>query len=81
MSEPPCVNVTNRNAQGGTEQRSGMACPWSQSYQSFRGFVYISAQNQADHGSLTVRIVRDGAVAKESSCEGAYCIASASGRL
>lgn len=80
-SSTQAVSVTYMNAQSGSEQGSRMACPWSQSYPSFSGFAYISAQNQDDYGTLTVEILVNDVVAKKSSCTGAYCIASASGRL
>jgi hypothetical protein len=45
------------------------------------GFMYVSAQNQRDRGTVKVKIYVDGSVVKESSSEGEYCIATASDML
>lgn len=54
-------------------------------YSEIRGrtgdFVYVSAQNLTDLGSVEVYIYVNGSVFKKAMCEGAYCIATASGNL
>ena len=76
------VDITMENSSGGTSQFSDVAVPWSTYFTSKSGaFVYISAQNQASSGSVTVRIYKDGIVFKESTSSGAYVIATASGSL
>jgi hypothetical protein len=42
-------------------------------------FVYISAQNQGEHGTVTCRITSDGVVISENTASGAYAIASCKG--
>jgi hypothetical protein len=44
-------------------------------------FVYVSTQNKGETGTITCNIVLDGVVVKTSTSEGAYKIASCSGRL
>ena len=74
------ASLTYQNAQVGTEQEE-VRPPWSKSLSVNSGsFVYISAQNQEDHGSITVRISVDGIEFKRSDARGAYTIATASGR-
>lgn len=43
------------------------------------GFLYISAQNQNDHGRINVQIVVNNLIWKSSKAEGEYCITDASG--
>ncbi len=74
------ASVTLNNSEGGTEQYSKVAIPWSYTDNSFAdNFLYISAQNQGDSGTVTVKIYVDGAQFKTSSSSGAYVIATASG--
>lgn len=76
------VDVTYENADGGTSQESDVDVPWSYSFTGEPGdFVYISAQNQGQTGTVTVTIYTDGDVFKTSTSEGAYVIATASGSL
>jgi len=75
------ASLTYTNADGGTEQKDARL-PWNVSYAMQAGqFAYISGQNAADHGSITCAILLDGAVVKTSTSDGAYKIASCSGRL
>lgn len=70
------------NAEGGTSQYSDVAVPWSTSFSSNKGnFVYISAQNQGQSGTVTVSIISNGTTFKTSTSSGAYVIATASGSL
>ena len=76
------VDVTYENSDGGTSQESDVSVPWSYSFTGEPGdFVYISAQNQGQTGTVTVTIYTDGDVFKTSTSEGAYVIATASGSL
>lgn len=76
------VDVTYENSSGGVSQESDVEVPWSYSFTGEPGdFVYISAQNQGQTGTVTVTIYRDGDVFKTSTSEGAYVIATASGTL
>ena len=74
------ASVTLNNGEGGTEQYSKVAIPWSYTEKSFSdNFLYVSAQNQGDRGTVTVKIYVDGELFKTSTSSGAYVIASASG--
>ena len=76
------VDITIENEDGGTSQFSDVSVPWSYEFQGNSGdFVYVSAQNQLDTGSVTVKIYTDGSVFKTSTSVGAYVIATASGLL
>lgn len=76
------VSITYENSDGGCSQESDVSIPWSYSFTGESGdFVYISAQNQGETGSVTVTIKTDGDVFKQSTSEGAYVIATASGSL
>jgi len=76
------VDVTYVNEDGGTSQESDVSVPWSYSFRRAEGeFVYISAQNQGNTGTVKVIIFRDGYLFKTSTSEGAYVIATASGTL
>lgn len=63
------VNVTLYGPTGGTEYYSNVPVPHTYSYPSFpRGyFLYIQADNNGDHGAVTVTIYVDGNVYKTSS--------------
>jgi hypothetical protein len=83
------VSITVQNAEGNTEQASNRAVPLS----GARGeglrigsmacgdFVYISAQNEGESGSVTCRIEADGEEIESATSEGAYVIASCSGTV
>lgn len=43
-------------------------------------FVYVSAQNEGEYGSVTCRITVDGVVVSENTSSGAYGIATCEGR-
>ena len=66
-----------------TAQDSGMRVPYSKSYTNIPGgtFVYISAQNDNDSGSVTCNIYVDGVLQKTVTSNGAYVICTASGIL
>jgi len=74
------VDLTYNNAQNGTEQLGDKSIPWSKKYtMEFGDFMYISAQNQGETGSVTCKIKVDGVVVKQSTSSGAYVIATCSG--
>ncbi len=73
------VDVTMSNATGGTEQQSNVFLPCVYSYDRFPGrFLYISAQNNTDAGSVTVTIYLNGEAIKTAKSSGAYVIATVS---
>jgi hypothetical protein len=76
------VDVTLSNDTGGTEQYSNVYVPREYWYPTFSDdFVYISAQNQGESGSVTVSIYVNDALFKTSTSSGAYVIATASGSI
>lgn len=76
------ASVTYQNGSGGTSQEADMAVPWRRSFNMSGGdFLYISAQNQGEYGSVVTTIYVDGALFKTSTSSGAYVIADASGSL
>jgi len=73
------ASLTYANAQGGTEQIE-VKIPWQQSFTVKKGaFLYLSAQNIGESGSVTAEILLDGRAWKSSTSSGAYVIASCSG--
>lgn len=77
------VSITLENDSGGTEQLDKTSVPWSRTYYGFRrgDFVYLSAQNQGDSGSVVATIYVNGSQWKQSESTGAYVIATASGSV
>lgn len=74
------VFVTLSNPTGGTEQYDNVYLPHRYIFTSFpESFVYVSAQNQGDSGTVAVSIYVNGTRFKRSSSSGAYVIATASG--
>jgi hypothetical protein len=74
------VDITFNNDTGGTEQYSDIKLPYEISYEDFQDdFLYISAQNNGESGSVIVIIEVNGETFKTSKSEGAFVIASASG--
>lgn len=72
------VDVTLNNETGGTEQYSSVWLPRTYYYSDFSdNFLYISAQNNGETGSVIVSIYIDGTKVKTSTSSGAYVIASA----
>jgi hypothetical protein len=75
------ASLTYQNAQGGTEQKD-VRLPWQLSLTGRNGqFVYISAQNNMESGSVACEIFLDGVSVKQSSSNGAYKIATCDGRI
>ncbi len=76
------VSLTYQNDSGGTSQTSNSYLPWTYTFLAQKGdFVYISAQNNGEYGSVTVRIYLDSTQVKTSTSSGAYVIATASGMV
>ncbi len=75
----PSVFVTLANATGGTEQYSGVKLPKVYRYKTFNSkFLYISAQNEGDSGTVTVECYYNGSLKDSATSSGAYVIATAS---
>jgi hypothetical protein len=76
------VDITLESGQGTTAQYNNKLTPFETTITFSSGdFVYLSAQNQTDRGSITVSISVNGVKFKETTCEGEYCIASVSGSV
>jgi hypothetical protein len=74
------ASVTYENPQGGTEQDDYVSIPWEKSFTFGRGdFVYLSAQNDSEYGSVACEIWVNEVKWKTSTSRGAYSIASCSG--
>ena len=73
------VDVTLTNATGGTEQYDNVSVPHTYTFDNYtHWFLYISAQNQGESGSVTATIYLNGEVVNTATSEGAYVIATAS---
>ncbi len=72
------VDITIQNEDDSISQFDDVSTPWTYSFYPSGTFVYVSAQNQRDSGSVTARIYLDGNLEKESTSIGAYVIATAS---
>lgn len=80
MGTTDSASVTYNNEHGDTEQMSEVDVPWNKTIKAEPGqFLYISAQNNNDSGTIITRIEVDGVRYKESKSEGAYVIATCSG--
>jgi len=76
------VDITYENLNGGISQVTGLPLPWSITITGNSGdYVYLSAHNTGDSGSLTVTIYDNGDVFKRATSEGAHVTASVSGTL
>ncbi|PCH67847.1 MAG: hypothetical protein COC01_04955 [Bacteroidetes bacterium] len=75
-------DVTYENSSGGTSQESNVTNSWSYSFSAGGDtWVYLSAQNQKNTGSVTVTIKYGASTFKSSTSNGGYVIATASGTL
>lgn len=73
------ASLTYENSEGGSQQET-VRLPWQKTFSVQEGdFLYISAQNQDDRGTIAVQIRVDGRDFKTSQSSGAYTIATASG--
>ena len=78
------VFITIENDTGGTSQYADVSIPWTYNFRTRKEegtFVYVSAQNQGETGSVTASIYRDEVLFKTSTSSGSYVIATASGSL
>lgn len=74
------VDITLNNAYGNTEQYSDVIVPKRYAYTTFSDwFLYISAQNMGEYGTVEVTIYYNGEVLERAFSSGAYVIATASG--
>jgi len=74
------ASITLSNPTGGTEQNDMVYLPRTYDYYSFpNDYLYISAQNNGETGSVKVSIYVKGNLFKTSTSTGSYVIASASG--
>ena len=72
------ASLTYETAEG-TEQRT-VNVPWEMKFTAERGqFLYLSAQNEEDRGTITAEILLGGEEWKKATSDGAYAIASVSG--
>ncbi len=74
------ASLTYQNDSGGTNQQT-VNLPWTRTFSGFGSgdFLYVSAQNQDDHGTLRCEIKIGSRVAFSSDASGAYSICTASG--
>lgn len=85
------ASITYENANGDTSQQSDIDVPLTRKIDHTEGlvlsgmkkgaFLYISAQNSEEYGSVTCIIEVDGVRVKENTSRGGYTIATCSGRL
>jgi len=76
------ASVTCVNAQGGTEQHTEASVPWQMDFGAHNGtFVYVSAQNLSDWGSVSCRILINRRPWRSSSSSGGFAVASCSGMV
>lgn len=76
------VSLTIENSSGGTSQFSDKSLPWTYTFTSkYDTWLYCSAQNQGNAGTVTVKLYTNNEIFKQSTSEGAYVIASASGTV
>ena len=77
----PSASVVYRNASGGTSQVAGVKLPWfyrmKWTWDCGECFLSIIAQNESDHGTVTVNIWANATLLKTSTSEGAYVSAAA----
>ncbi len=75
------ADLTYENSTGGTEQKE-VKLPYEDSFMARRGaYLYISAQNTGEYGTVRCEILVNGQVVKSAESSGAYKIATCSGRL
>lgn len=74
------VDLTIENEGGNTEQFDDAAVPYKKTFAVPRGqFVYISAQNQGETGTVKCTITVDGVVLETAESSGRFVIATCSG--
>lgn len=76
------VDIIIENKDGGASMYSDIPIPWSYSFEREQGeFVYISAQNCGETGSVTVTIYRDGDVFRTATSDDLWATATVYGTL
>jgi len=75
-------DITYQNAVGNTEQKDIQSSSWNISFSGEQGdFVYISAQTNNTNATITAEIYYNGKLIENSTSNGSYVIATASGSL
>lgn len=75
------AQLTYMKESGGTEQNE-VNLPWKHEMKVGTGrFLYISAQNKSDYGTVKVELYVDDGLVQSASSDAKYGIASASGRV
>jgi hypothetical protein len=69
------ASVTYKKPDGATEQ-ADIELPWETQLMASSGFLYVSAQNANEFGSITCEIVTGSQTLSEATSEGAYKIAT-----
>jgi len=69
------VSVTLQNADDGISQFSNVSLPYRYKMKK-SGYIYLSAQNDGESGTVKVEILKNGSMIKQSSSSGAYVIAT-----
>jgi hypothetical protein len=73
-------SITCEGAPSGTVQYSNVGSGWAYTWkQTGTRWLYMSAQNNTDSGTVTVKIIRDGQVLAQQTSSGAYVIATVDG--
>jgi len=73
-------SITCEGAPSGTVQYSNVGSGWAYTWkQTGTRWLYMSAQNNTDSGTVTVKIIRDGQVVAQQTSSGAYVIATVDG--
>jgi hypothetical protein len=73
-------SITCEGAPSGTVQYSNVGSGWAYTWkQTGTRWLYMSAQNNTDSGTVTVKIIRDGKVVAQQTSSGAYVIATVDG--
>ncbi len=73
-------SITCEGAPSGTVQYSNVGSGWAYTWkQTGTRWLYMSAQNNTDNGTVTVKIIRDGKVVAQQTSSGAYVIATVDG--
>lgn len=76
------ASVTYSDRNDGTAQIDEVYLPWTYEFSTTGDkFLYISAQNNGEYGSVKATIYIDNKVYKTTTSRGSYVIASVSGRI
>ncbi|MBZ5637994.1 MAG: hypothetical protein LAO51_04465 [Acidobacteriia bacterium] len=79
---PDCGASVTYSAAGGSSEQQDVRSGWQHRWGGRTGdWIYLSAQNKCDYGTVTVTIYVDDKFFRSASSDGAYKIATASGTL